>query len=84
MEKKQLQELKILSAKIRLNILEMLEKRGYGHLIWLGSRGGSAIEEVEGITGLGDHCGTAVSEHGVGPGAGGTGDGAGHGTHCPP
>lgn len=32
MEKKQLQELKILSAKIRLNILEMLEKRGYGHL----------------------------------------------------
>ncbi len=31
MEKKQLQELKILSAKIRLNILEMLEKRGYGH-----------------------------------------------------
>ncbi|NBK96520.1 MAG: transketolase [Clostridia bacterium] len=28
----ELKELKVLSAKIRLNILKMLEKRGYGHL----------------------------------------------------
>lgn len=32
MEKQKLQELKILSAKIRKNILEMLEKCGYGHM----------------------------------------------------
>lgn len=32
MEKEEVKQLKILSAKIRLNILEMLEKRGYGHL----------------------------------------------------
>ena len=32
MEKKELQEVTILSAKNRGNILEMLEKRGYGHL----------------------------------------------------
>ncbi len=32
MDEKQLQELKVLSAKIRCDILKMLEKRGYGHL----------------------------------------------------
>lgn len=32
MEKNQLHDLKILSAKIRLDVLKMLEKRGYGHL----------------------------------------------------
>jgi transketolase len=32
MEKNKLQDLKILSAKIRKDILEMLEKRGYGHM----------------------------------------------------
>ncbi len=32
MDKNQLQDLKILSAKIRLDVLKMLEKRGYGHL----------------------------------------------------
>lgn len=32
MDEKQLQQLKVLSAKIRCDILKMLEKRGYGHL----------------------------------------------------
>ena len=32
MEKGKLQKLKLLSAKIRKDILEMLEKRGYGHM----------------------------------------------------
>ena len=32
MNEKQLQELKVLSAKIRCDVLKMLEKRGYGHL----------------------------------------------------
>lgn len=32
MDNAQLKEIKILSAKIRLDILKMLEKRGYGHL----------------------------------------------------
>lgn len=32
MEKETLQELKILSAKIRKDVLEMLEHRGYGHM----------------------------------------------------
>ncbi len=32
MDKKMLGKLKLLSAKIRLDVLEMLEKRGYGHL----------------------------------------------------
>lgn len=32
MEKDKLEELKLLSAKIRKDVLEMLEKRGYGHM----------------------------------------------------
>ena len=32
MEKSELQQLKVLSARIRLDVLEMLEKRGYGHI----------------------------------------------------
>lgn len=32
MEKNQLNDLKILSAKIRVDVLKLLEKRGYGHL----------------------------------------------------
>ena len=38
MEKDKLEELKLLSAKIRKDVLEMLEKRGYGHM------GGSIVE----------------------------------------
>ena len=32
MEKDKLEELKLLSAKISKDVLEMLEKRGYGHM----------------------------------------------------
>lgn len=32
MEEKQRKELKVFSARIRKNILQMLEKRGYGHI----------------------------------------------------